>query len=84
MTEADVYAGLNDLFHELFADDDIALKAETTAADIDGWDFFNNLNIMVAVESRFGIKMTSHEIENLKNIGDLVGIILSERSGGGR
>jgi acyl carrier protein len=74
-TEADIYAALNELFHELFADDGIELKPETTADDIDGWDSFNNLNIMVAVETRFGIKMTSAEVEGLKNIGDLVKII---------
>jgi acyl carrier protein len=77
VTEAEVYAGLNELFHELFADDDIVLKPETTANDIEGWDSFNNLNIMVAVETRYGIKMSSQEIEGLRNIGDLVSIILA-------
>jgi acyl carrier protein len=76
-TETEVYAGLNELFHELFADDGIVLKPETTAADIDGWDSFNNLNIMVAVETRFGIKMTSTEVEGLRNIGDLANIIMA-------
>jgi acyl carrier protein len=78
VSETQVYAGLNELFHELFADDGIVLRPETTAADIDGWDSFNNLNIMVAVETRFGIKMTSTEVENLKNIGDLANIIIAK------
>jgi acyl carrier protein len=78
MNEADVYAGLNELFHELFADDGIVLKPETTANDIDGWDSFNNLNIMVAVETRFGIKMSSQEIEGLKNIGALVQVVMAK------
>jgi acyl carrier protein len=78
VTETDVYAGLNELFHELFADEGIVLKPETTANDIDGWDSFNNLNIMVAVETRFGIKMSSSEIEGLKNIGALVDLIMAK------
>jgi acyl carrier protein len=78
VTESDVYASLNELFHELFADEEIVLKPETTANDIDGWDSFNNLNIMVAVETRFGIKMTSTEIEGLKNIGALVSLIMAK------
>ena len=77
MNEATIYAELNELFHELFAEDDIVLRPETSAADIDGWDSFNNLNIMVAVESRFGIKMNTQEIEGLKNIGDLVSLVLT-------
>jgi acyl carrier protein len=81
VTEAEVYAGLNEMFHELFADDDITLKPETTAADVDGWDSFNNLNIMVAVESRFGIKMSTKEIESFKDIGDLVSLVLARTNG---
>ncbi len=77
VTETEAYAGLNELFHELFADEEIVLTPQTTAADIDGWDSFNNLNIIVAVETRFGIKMTSTEVEGLRNIGDLVNIILA-------
>jgi acyl carrier protein len=76
-TETEVYAGLNELFHELFADEGIVLKPETVAGDIEGWDSFNNLNIMVAVETRFGFKMSSTEVEGLKNIGDLVRIVLA-------
>jgi acyl carrier protein len=76
VSEDEIYAGLNELFHELFADEGIVLRPETTAADIDGWDSFNNLNIMVAVETRFGIKMSTVEVERLNNIGDLVKIIM--------
>jgi acyl carrier protein len=76
MTEPEVYANLNELFHELFADDAIVLKPETTANDIDGWDSFNNLNIVVAVETRFGFRMSSQEIEGLNNIGDLVNMVM--------
>jgi acyl carrier protein len=79
VTEAEAYDGLSDLFHEVFADDGIVLKPETTAADIDGWDSFTNLNLMVAVESRFGIRMSTQEIEGLTNIGALVHLIMTKR-----
>jgi len=77
LTETEVYARLNELFHELFADEGIVLRPDTVAGDIDGWDSFNNLNIMVAVETRFSFKMTTTEVEGLKNIGDLVKVVLA-------
>jgi acyl carrier protein len=77
MTEADAYAGLTDLFRELFADDTIELRAETNADDIEGWDSFTHLNVIVATETRFGIKLRSNEIEGLQNVGDLVSIIVT-------
>ena len=75
MNTAEIYAKLTDIFRELFADDDIALTPATTAADIDGWDSFNHLSVIVAVETRFGVKMTTSEIETLTNVGALVAAI---------
>jgi len=69
---------MTELFHDLFSDDTIALKPGTTAADIDGWDSFNHLSVIVAVETQFGIKMTTREIDNLKNVGDIVAVIQSK------
>lgn len=75
MTEPEIYAQLTELFREIFSDDDIMLKPETTAADIDGWDSFNHISIIVSVETKFGIKMETREIEGLNNIGTLVATI---------
>lgn len=70
-----IYEDLTNLFRELFSDDSIVLSAHTTANDIDGWDSFNHISIMVAVETRFAIKMTTAEIESLTNVGTLVAAI---------
>ncbi len=78
MTEPEVYAILTELFHELFADDSIVLTPDTTADDVSGWDSFNHLNIIVAVETRFGIKLQTNEIEGLTNVGDMARLILTK------
>jgi acyl carrier protein len=78
METAEIYKRLTDLFHELFADDSIVLTPQTTANDIDGWDSFNHISVIVAVETRFGVKMTTSEIENLANVGTLVAAIESK------
>jgi acyl carrier protein len=78
MNEADIYEGLTQIFRELFADESIALHPLTTAADVDGWDSFNNLNIIAAAEERFGVKLRAREIEKLDNVGSLVRLILAK------
>ena len=75
MTEEKIYEKMTELFHDLFSDDSIVLSAGITAADIEGWDSFNHLSVIVAVETQFGIKMTTREIDNLKNVGDIVTVI---------
>jgi acyl carrier protein len=75
MDESNIYAELTDIFHDVFADNSIVLRPETTAKDVDGWDSFNHLSIMVAVEGRFGIRFGTKEIEQLTNVGELAGLI---------
>jgi acyl carrier protein len=75
METAEIYSKLTDLFRELFADDSIVLTPQTTADDIEGWDSFNHISVIVAVETRFGVKMSTAEIETLANVGALVSAI---------
>jgi acyl carrier protein len=78
MSEADVYAGLTEIFHDLFGDETIKLAAATTAADVAGWDSFNNINIIAAAEERFGVKISAREVDKLGNVGSLVALILAK------
>jgi acyl carrier protein len=75
VSSVEIYDKLNSLFREVFDDDSIIIKPETSANDIDAWDSFVNISLMVAVESRFGIRLTTSEIESLKSVGDLANTI---------
>ena len=66
---------LTDIFHDLFADDSIVLRSDMTADDIEGWDSFTNLNLIVATEAAFKIKFSFDEIESLKNVGALIATV---------
>ncbi len=75
MSEADIYTFLTDTFHDVFMRDDIVLKPELTAKDVDGWDSFKQIEIVLATEERFGIKFSTREVDSLQNVGDLVRLV---------
>jgi acyl carrier protein len=75
MDQAEIYKQLTTLFRNLFDEDTIVLTPETTAADIEGWDSFNHINLIVAVEVKFGIKFKTAELDELHNVGHLVTMI---------
>jgi acyl carrier protein len=75
MQEAEIYSRLTEIFRDIFDDDSIVIKAETTAADIEEWDSFNHINLIVATEAKFGIKFQTAEIESMKNVGHFVALI---------
>ena len=74
----DIYRHLTDVFRDVFIDDDIVLRPEMTADDIEHWDSVSHVNLLVAVESRFGLRITSTEIERLKCVDDLAQLIAAK------
>ena len=69
------YSKLTEVFRYVFFDDSLTLSAEMSAKDIEGWDSINHINLILAIEERFGIKITEDEIENLKTVGDLANLV---------
>ncbi len=78
MTEADIYAALTEIFREAFMDDAMQLTPTLTAKDVKGWDSFKQIEIIVATEERFGIKMNSRELDSLQNVGDLARVVAAK------
>lgn len=63
---------LNEIFCEVFDDDDLSISPEMTANDVDGWDSLSHVNLIVAIEGRFGIRFSQKELLSFKNVGDLL------------
>ena len=63
---------LNEIFCEVFDDDDIKIAPEMTANDIDGWDSLSHVNLIVAIETKFKIRFNQKELLTLRNVGDLL------------
>jgi acyl carrier protein len=73
---------MQDLLQLVLDDDELEIKAETTADEVDGWDSLMHINIIVAAESEFGIKFSTAEIASTKSDGQNVGTfvkLLSEK-----
>lgn len=84
MNEALILDKLTVIFRQIFDKDSITLSRATTAQDIEEWDSFNHINIIVAIEIEFGIKFQTAEVESLKNIGDAVDLIQKKLNAKGR
>ncbi len=70
-----IYAALTEIFNDVFMTDDMKLTPELSAKDVAGWDSFKQIEIMVSVEEKFGIKLNTREIDSLRNVGDLADVI---------
>ncbi len=81
MTREEVFEKINEVFRDVFEDDDITVNDATTAADIEDWDSLEHINLMNAIEQEFGIKFTMGEIVAMKNVGEMANSIMGKIEG---
>jgi acyl carrier protein len=75
MEESEIYRILNEIARDIFEDETAVLGPQTVAADVENWDSFNHINLIVAVERAFGLRFKTAEFESLQNVGQFVGLI---------
>lgn len=78
MSREEIFEQLNEVFRDVFDDETIVVRETTTADDIEDWDSLEHINLVAAVEQCFGIKFTMGQVVTMKNVGEMVDIILSQ------
>jgi len=78
MSREEIYERLNEVFQDVFDDDSITVNENTTSDDIEDWDSLEHINLVSAVEQEFGIKFSMGQVVGMKNVGEMVDIILAK------
>lgn len=66
---------LQDIFRDVFDDEELTIGEETTAADIEDWDSLSHMQLIAEIEKRFGVHFTTDEIRSAKNVGEFAALI---------
>ncbi|MBQ8041671.1 MAG: acyl carrier protein [Lachnospiraceae bacterium] len=77
MTREDVLAKVNDIFHEVFDDDSIVVVESTTSEDVEDWDSLMHITLISEVESEFGFKFQMKDVVGMKDVGEMLDIIMA-------
>ena len=79
-TDAEVYSGLTEIFQDVFMRDDLVLTPDLTAKQVQGWDSFKQIEIIMASEEKWGIKFNTRELDSLRCVGDLAKMVATKTS----
>jgi acyl carrier protein len=80
MTDGEIYEQLTEIIRDVLMNFDLVLRPDLTAKEVDGWNSYKMIQIIVAVESHFGLKVKSKELDDLENVGDLATLIRKAKS----
>jgi acyl carrier protein len=81
MTEHEIAVVVHGVLREVFEREDLALSPSTTAKEVPGWDSFKQIEIVLALEARFGISFTTQDLDALRTVGDLVAVVCRKSFG---
>ena len=77
-TTIEIMQVITDILREVFEDDTLVAREDMTAADVEKWDSLSQIDLVLTVERRFGVKLTSREVTSLKNVGELTHLVLKK------
>jgi len=71
---------LQNVFRDVFDDENLIIEEKTTAKDIEDWDSLSHVQLVVAVEREFKIKLGTAEVMGLKNVGEMLALVAKKLS----
>jgi acyl carrier protein len=51
------------------------ITAESSPETIENWDSMQHLNLVLAIEEKFGVQLGPEDIEQMKNIGAVAALV---------
>lgn len=78
MERKEVVNKLTAIFRKVFNSDSLVLTNELTANDVDHWDSLSHMILITEIENSFSIKFKLKELNKMRNVGEMIEIIISK------
>lgn len=78
MTREEVFNGVQDIFRDIFDEDDMIIEDKTSSEDVEDWDSLNHINLVSAIEKEFGIRFALGELMTLKDVGAMIDLMMEK------
>ena len=75
MENTEILSALIDIFRDEFEDDSLQIDENMSSEDFEMWDSLAHINLVEAVQREFDIRLSGHELESLKTVGDFVSVV---------
>ena len=72
MTREEVFNRVQDIFRDIFDEDDMVIEDKTNSDDVKEWDSLNHINLVSTIEKEFKIKFDLKELSTLNNVGSII------------
>ena len=71
---------LQTIFREVFDDPTLQISPELSMANYPDWNSVMMVQVVLATESRFGLRFTTNEVAAIKSVADILRLIETHKS----
>jgi acyl carrier protein len=69
---------LQQVFRDVLDKKDLVIKPESSALNVEDWDSLNHVVLISAIEKKYHVKFGLAQLQDLKNVGDLLVLLESK------
>ena len=74
MSREQITSRLQVIFRDVL-DPSLVLSDDLDASKVEAWDSLNHITLIVEIEQQFGVELTTDELADLRNVGDMVTLL---------
>ena len=75
MDSAAIIKDIQPIFRDVLDVPDLQLTRQSNASNVEGWDSLSHVNLVMAIEKKYKIKIALGELQDLKNVGEMADLI---------
>jgi acyl carrier protein len=71
----DLLPQIQEIFRDIFDDPSLIITRDSNASTVEDWDSLAHVNLVTAIEKTYKIKFALGELQEMKNVGDMIDLI---------
>ena len=71
---------VQEIFREVFDNQNITITENTSPEEIEDWDSFNHVKLILSLEEAFDIKFDVEEVVELNKVSDIINAVKNKKS----
>ena len=78
MNKKEIFSKVQEIFIDVFDDENLEINNSTNSEDIEEWDSLNHIQLVLSIEKTLNVRFKTGEIQSLKDVGEMV-VLLEEK-----
>ncbi|MFC2074207.1 acyl carrier protein [Campylobacterota bacterium] len=78
MSREEIFLKVQDIFRDVFDEDELEIQDSSSSDDIEDWDSLNHINLVSAIEKEFKIRFALGELQSLKDVGAMIDLMVQK------